>query len=132
MPSQSPLPAVKAHARPSTPPKMPVLGIPLALTSYDETMDWLDARVMARDQVLVSAAAVHLVMVAQEDAEVRDAVLRHTLVLPDGVPLVWAQRALGHRDASRVYGPDLMANYCARSAGTGTTMYLYGGGPGRR
>jgi len=127
MPSQSPLPAVKATTRPSTPPKMPVLGIPLALTSYDEAMDWLDDRVMARDQVLVSAAAVHLVMVAQEDPDVRDAVLNHTLVLPDGVPLVWAQRALGHREASRVYGPDLMAKYLERSVSTGVRHYLYGG-----
>jgi N-acetylglucosaminyldiphosphoundecaprenol N-acetyl-beta-D-mannosaminyltransferase len=109
------------------PPKMPVLGIPLALTSYEGTMDWLDARVMARDQVLVSAAAVHLVMVAQENPDVRDAVLNHTLVLPDGVPLVWAQRALGHREASRVYGPDLMAKYLARSVRTGVRHYLYGG-----
>ncbi|MFL5902976.1 MAG: WecB/TagA/CpsF family glycosyltransferase [Solirubrobacteraceae bacterium] len=106
---------------------MPVLGIPLALTSYEETMDWMDARVTARDRVFLCAAAVHLVMVAQEDPEVREAVLSHDLVLPDGVPLVWAQRALGHTGASRVYGPDLMANYCERSARTGTTMFLYGG-----
>jgi N-acetylglucosaminyldiphosphoundecaprenol N-acetyl-beta-D-mannosaminyltransferase len=40
---------------------------------------------------------------------------------------VWALRALGHRDASRVYGPDLMARYCERSAVTGKRMFLYGG-----
>ncbi len=57
MPSQSPLPAVKATTRPSTPPKMPVLGIPLALTSYDEAMDWLDDRVMARGPSARSATA---------------------------------------------------------------------------
>jgi N-acetylglucosaminyldiphosphoundecaprenol N-acetyl-beta-D-mannosaminyltransferase len=106
---------------------MPVLGIPLALTSYDETMRWMDERVMGRDRVFLSAAAVHLVMVAQEDAAVRDAVLRCTLVVPDGVPLVWAQRALGHREASRVYGPDLMARYLERSVQTGVRHYLYGG-----
>jgi N-acetylglucosaminyldiphosphoundecaprenol N-acetyl-beta-D-mannosaminyltransferase len=106
---------------------MPVLGIPLALTSSEETMEWKDGRVMAREQALVSAAAVHLVMVAQENAEVRDAVMRHTLVVPDGVPLVWAQRALGHSEASRVYGPDLMAKYLERSVTTGVRHYLYGG-----
>jgi N-acetylglucosaminyldiphosphoundecaprenol N-acetyl-beta-D-mannosaminyltransferase len=98
---------------------MPVLGIPLALTSYEETMDWMDARVTAGDRVFLCAAAVHLVMVAQEDPEVREAVLSHDLVLPDGVPLVWAQRALGHREASRVYGPDLMARYFERSVHSG-------------
>ena len=127
MPSQSSLPAASAPTTAATPPKMPVLGIPLALTSYDETMRWMDERVLAHDNVFLSAAAVHLVMVAQEDAAVRDAVLRCTLVVPDGVPLVWAQRALGHREASRVYGPELMARYLERSVQTGVRHYLYGG-----
>ena len=56
-----------------------------------------------------------------------DAVRSLGLVVPDGQPLVWALRALGHRDATRVYGPDLMAAYCAHAARTGTAMYLYGG-----
>src|SRR3954449_2324670 len=65
-------------------------------------------------------------MGSQEDAETRSAVLGCSLAVPDGQPLVWAMRSLGH-DASRVYGPELMARYCERSAKTGTRMYLYGG-----
>jgi N-acetylglucosaminyldiphosphoundecaprenol N-acetyl-beta-D-mannosaminyltransferase len=103
-----------------------VLGIPLALTDYERTSDWLDTIVASRQPAYVTAAAVHLVMVAQEDPETLDAVLNATLAVPDGQPLVWALRALGH-DCSRVYGPELMARYCARSAQTGTRMYLYGG-----
>ena len=103
-----------------------VLGIELAVTDYDGAMDWMDAVVRTRGRAYVSAAAVHLVMVAQEDPDTRRAI-EDALVVPDGVPLVWALRALGHRDATRVYGPELMARYCARSARTGTTMYLYGG-----
>jgi N-acetylglucosaminyldiphosphoundecaprenol N-acetyl-beta-D-mannosaminyltransferase len=104
-----------------------VLGIPLAVTDYERVMDWMDAVVSARTPVILSAAAVHLVMVAQEDDETWEAVRRATTV-PDGQPLVWALRALGYRDASRVYGPDLMARYCERAATrTGTRMFLYGG-----
>jgi N-acetylglucosaminyldiphosphoundecaprenol N-acetyl-beta-D-mannosaminyltransferase len=108
------------------PAKVPILGIPLALTDYDRTMQWIDDMVSARRRGYVSAAAVHLVMVSQEDAETREAVLGCSLTVPDGQPLVWAMRSLGH-DASRVYGPELMARYCERSAKTGTRMYLYGG-----
>ena len=50
-----------------------------------------------------------------------------SLAVPDGQPLVWALHALGHPAATRVYGPDLMAAYCARAARAGTPMYLYGG-----
>jgi N-acetylglucosaminyldiphosphoundecaprenol N-acetyl-beta-D-mannosaminyltransferase len=75
----------------------------------------------------VTAAAVNLVMSAREDAQTRVAVLGATLAVPDGQPLVWALRALGHARATRVYGPDLMARFCARAASAGTPMYLYGG-----
>ena len=104
-----------------------ILGVPLALTNYERTMDWIDAMVAARQKGYLSAAAVHLVMVAQEDETTRRAVENASLIVPDGQPLVWSLRALGHEDASRVYGPDLMAKYCERSARTGTKMYLYGG-----
>ena len=107
-------------------PRADVLGIPLALTDYEGTMDWMDSTIASGHRACLSAAAVHLVMVAQEDAPTRDAVL-HSMAVPDGQPLVWALRALGHQQASRVYGPELMARFCERSARTGTRMYLYGG-----
>ena len=103
-----------------------MLGVELALTDYEGTMDWMDEVVRRRGRACLTAAAVHLVMVAREDPATARAVDR-ALAVPDGVPLVWALRALGHRQATRVYGPDLMAHYCARAARTGTTMYLYGG-----
>jgi N-acetylglucosaminyldiphosphoundecaprenol N-acetyl-beta-D-mannosaminyltransferase len=107
-------------------PRAEILGVPLALTDYEGAMDWMDAVIAGGHQACLSAAAVHLVMVAQEDDETREAVLR-TMTVPDGQPLVWALRALGHPEASRVYGPDLMARYCERSATTGVRMFLYGG-----
>ena len=107
-------------------PRADVLGIPLALTDYEGTMDWMDSTIASGHRACLSAAAVHLVMVAQEDAPTRDAVLR-SMAVPDGQPLVWALRALGHPQASRIYGPELMARFCERSARTGTRMYLYGG-----
>src|SRR3954470_16548872 len=110
------------------PPVVPVVGVPLALTDYERTMDWMDAAIAHGERAIVTAAAVHLVMVAGEDRATREAIVRDdVLAVPDGQPLVWALRALGHRSASRVYGPDLMAKYCQRSASTGTRMYLYGG-----
>jgi N-acetylglucosaminyldiphosphoundecaprenol N-acetyl-beta-D-mannosaminyltransferase len=90
-------------------------------------IEWIDAMIASGSRGSLSAAAVHLVMLAQEDAEVRRAVLDATLVVPDGQPLVWALRALGHGAATRVYGPELMARYCARAAHSGTPAFLYGG-----
>ncbi len=104
-----------------------MLGVPLAVTDYDAVIAWIDAVIAADARATLSAAAVHLVMRAREDPAVMEAVLATSLVVPDGQPLVWALRALGHRRATRVYGPDLMALYCEHAATTGTAVYLYGG-----
>lgn len=104
-----------------------VLGIPLSVTDYESTLDWIDAMVAARARGYVCVSAVHTVMAAQEDVELRAAVLGADLVVPDGQPLVWALNALGHSLDSRVYGPDLMWKACARAAARGTSFYLYGG-----
>src|SRR5215216_1469041 len=102
-------PAPDVLVRPGLPamPRATVLGTSLALTDYEGAMHWMDEVVSRRERACVTAAAVHLVMVARENAETRAAVDR-SLAVPDGVPLVWALRALGHPQASRVYGPDLM------------------------
>jgi N-acetylglucosaminyldiphosphoundecaprenol N-acetyl-beta-D-mannosaminyltransferase len=90
-------------------------------------LDWMQGVIASNGRAYVTAAAVNLVMSAREDPDTRSAVLGATLAVPDGQPLVWALRALGNARATRVYGPDLMAGFCARAAADGTPMYLYGG-----
>jgi N-acetylglucosaminyldiphosphoundecaprenol N-acetyl-beta-D-mannosaminyltransferase len=104
-----------------------VLGVPLAVSDYDEIVAWMDAIVASGARGWLTAAAVNLVMSAHDDPTTMRAVLGATLAVPDGQPLVWALRLLGHARATRVYGPDLMAHYCAHAASTGTPIYLYGG-----
>jgi N-acetylglucosaminyldiphosphoundecaprenol N-acetyl-beta-D-mannosaminyltransferase len=69
----------------------------------------------------------HGLLWARRDPAVRAAERAATLVLPDGMPLVWLARIAGARDAERVYGPDLMA---AVMAGPALRHALIGGAPG--
>jgi N-acetylglucosaminyldiphosphoundecaprenol N-acetyl-beta-D-mannosaminyltransferase len=108
-------------------PAQDVLGIPLALTSYDGTLDWIDDAVAAGVRSYICVAAVHTVMASHEDPALRQAVLDADFTVPDGQPLVWAMNLLGHDLSSRVYGPELMDRACARAARTGQRFYLYGG-----
>jgi N-acetylglucosaminyldiphosphoundecaprenol N-acetyl-beta-D-mannosaminyltransferase len=112
---------------PSPPPRAEILGIPLAISDYGEVVEWMYATIAAGARGYVTAAAVNLVMSAREQPDTLEAVLGATLAVPDGMPLVWALRALGHRRATRVYGPDLMLAFCAQAAAEGTPIYLYGG-----
>lgn len=127
MPPAHTPPASSVPAAPAPPPRAEILGIPLAISDYEEVLDWMDAMIVANSRGYVTAAAVNLVMSAREEPETLAATLAATLAVPDGMPLVWALHALGHVRATRVYGPDLMAAFCARAARNGTPMYLYGG-----
>src|SRR5919108_491636 len=121
-------PARPAATAPALPPTGDVLGVPLALTDYERTLDWIDAAVESGHRGYLCVAATHTVMAAQEDPGLRQAVVAADFTVADGQPLVWALKALGHDVDDRVYGPELMDRACARAARTGRRFYLYGGG----
>ena len=49
------------------------------------------------------------------------------LVLPDGMPIVWALRRLGYRQQQRVSGPDIMLALCQKAVQYELPIGLYGG-----
>jgi N-acetylglucosaminyldiphosphoundecaprenol N-acetyl-beta-D-mannosaminyltransferase len=104
-----------------------VIGVPLAMTTYDGAMDVMDGMIARREPGYVCAVAVHAVTVAQRDPEMRAALLGSTLTVPDGMPLVWAANLLGENLPHRVYGPELMRRYTRRCAEKGHRVWLYGG-----
>jgi N-acetylglucosaminyldiphosphoundecaprenol N-acetyl-beta-D-mannosaminyltransferase len=71
-----------------------------------------------------------MVMEAYDAPEYQGMVNRAHLVTPDGVPLVWSLRMLGHSDASRVYGPDLTPELLRAAAAHEIPVAFYGGSPG--
>jgi N-acetylglucosaminyldiphosphoundecaprenol N-acetyl-beta-D-mannosaminyltransferase len=97
------------------------------MIDYEGAMDAMDAMVASRTRGYVCAVAVHAVMVAQHDAEMRAALMGSSLTVPDGMPLVWAANMLGENLPNRVYGPELMKRYTARCAERGHRVWLYGG-----
>jgi N-acetylglucosaminyldiphosphoundecaprenol N-acetyl-beta-D-mannosaminyltransferase len=69
---------------------------------------------------------VHLFVTARHEDEVRRALAGAALAFPDGWPVAWLQRRLGHSSAMRVAGPDLMARVIADGRGFGVRHFLLG------
>jgi N-acetylglucosaminyldiphosphoundecaprenol N-acetyl-beta-D-mannosaminyltransferase len=108
-------------------PTRRILGTDIAITDYEQAMNAMDGLIERREPGIVCAVAVHAVTVGYEDAEMRESLQRATLVLPDGMPVVWAAKLLGERLHDRVYGPELMLRYSDRCAERGHRVWLYGG-----
>jgi N-acetylglucosaminyldiphosphoundecaprenol N-acetyl-beta-D-mannosaminyltransferase len=107
--------------------KRALLGVPIAMTDYEQAMDVMDGMVARREKGYVCAVAVHALTVGYKDPEMKRALLGSTLVVPDGMPLVWAANVLGENLPNRVYGPELMRRYSMRCATQGHRVWLYGG-----
>jgi N-acetylglucosaminyldiphosphoundecaprenol N-acetyl-beta-D-mannosaminyltransferase len=123
-------PEGSVHPRPTPidpPSTVDVVGVPLALVDYEQTLGWIDAMVAGRQRGYVCVCNVHTVMASGEDRQLRSALDSSSLNVPDGQPLVWAINALGYSLRTRVYGPELMSQACAQAAVTGQRFYLYGG-----
>jgi N-acetylglucosaminyldiphosphoundecaprenol N-acetyl-beta-D-mannosaminyltransferase len=72
----------------------------------------------------------HHVVLLQQDALLREIYEHAFLVVPDGVPLLWAAALLGMHLPGRVNGTDLFEALCARAAQEGLRVFLLGGREG--
>lgn len=75
----------------------------------------------------VCVATVHMVMEGHDNGKFLGVVNNAALVTPDGMPLVWALKFLGIKNAERVYGPTLTPVVCQLAAENGVPVGFYGG-----
>lgn len=103
------------------------------------TLLCLDVKIVKKELVIETIAAlmkkgggsicfatVHMTMEAYDDASYRAVVNSADLVVPDGMPLVWMQRRLGHPEAARVRANDLMMAALSWAAENGFSVGFYG------
>ena len=107
-----------------------VLGVRVSAFDLDRAVEEMAAAIAAGERRMVSTCPVYTLMQGHERAEVRAALNGADWVTPDGMPVVWALKALGAGGAGRVYGPDLMLALSALSTKRGWGQYYLGGAPG--
>lgn len=104
-----------------------ILRLRVDATRYEDATQRVLAWAQAGDSCYVCAANVHMAMEVYDSPEFANVVNNSALVTADGMPLVWALRALGIKDASRTYGPTLTLHVGKAAASQGVPIGLYGG-----
>lgn len=110
-------------------PWINLLGMRLSALNLDRAAERIEAAVEGGEGGYVCIRDAHGVVKCHHDAALKAVHNRALLVTPDGMPLVWALRLSGHRDADRVYGPDLMLALFDRGRQRGLRHFLYGATP---
>ncbi len=107
----------------------PVLGMKVSWTDYRHAVDLVILWAQQRASKYVCVATVNNVMESYDSERFQAVMNEADLVTPDGMPVVWALRWLGHKKATRVYGPDLTQVVLAQAAANGIPVGFYGGAP---
>ena len=107
-----------------------VLGVGISVLNLRTALAAIAAAVRERRKGYICVTGVHGVMEAQDDDGFKKILNAAFLCTPDGMPMVWAGKLDGHREMTRVYGPDLMLDVCAWSETSGAKHFFYGGADG--
>jgi len=107
------------------PDRVPVVGIPISVTSNGELLELLDRRPTERATV-IAFCNVHSVMTARRQPEVAAALVAADVTAPDGMPVAWGLRAAGYANQPRVAGPTFMESALREGVNAGWSHFFYG------
>ena len=115
-----------------------VLGAPIDAVSWSDALSTISAWATNSESRVVCICNVHSVVTASQDAAFGRVVQEADMATPDGAPVAWMLRRLGHAGQQRINGPDLMWRYCEARQGmdsrlrgndgtaNGSGIFLYG------
>ena len=106
--------------------RIAILGVPIDNLSMDETIEAMDRLIESDGFHQVATANVDFLMKAIGDDQLMDILHRCDLVLPDGMPLVWASRFMGTPLKERVTGADLLPRLAELSQRKQRRLFLLG------
>ncbi len=107
-----------------------VLGVPFDRVDQRAAMRRIAELASSEGFHLVVTGNPELVVAAQRSPELLEVVWSASLVVADGVGVVWASRRLGDPLPERVAGVELMQALCGWAASEGRPVFLLGGRPG--
>ncbi len=111
--------------------RVQLLGVGVSPIDLESAIGTIERWVSHDDRAqYICVATANSLVETRYDEVFRDIHTRASLVIPDGMPLVWLSWLLGYTQTGRVCGPDLMLRIFERSPLNGLRHYFYGGRPG--
>lgn len=108
-------------------PSKNILKMHVDITSYNDVSKLVIEWIKLSGSRYICLANVHMCMETYDDLNLLEVVNQADLVVPDGRPLVWALRRLGHECVSQVRGSDLFIILCKEADKQGIPIGFYGG-----
>lgn len=106
-----------------------ICGVWVDNVTMEKTLDYMSEFIQDGLAHYIVTPNVDHIVLARQDAEFAEAYQRADLVIPDGMPLIWASKILGQPLAERVTGSDLLPRACEMAALKGYKLFFLGSTP---
>lgn len=98
--------------------------------TMQKTIDEIEELIKKRESSYIVTPNVAHIVSLQKDKELEKIYQEASLVIPDGMPLLWGAKILGRPLKERVAGSDLLPAFCEVAAKKGYKLFFLGAGPG--
>jgi len=106
--------------------RVAILGVAIDNLTMHQVLDAVESQIAKGGFHQIATANADFIANSVRDEELREVLSGCDIVLPDGMPLVWASRFLGARLGERVAGADLVPRLTKLSAERGYRIFLLG------
>jgi N-acetylglucosaminyldiphosphoundecaprenol N-acetyl-beta-D-mannosaminyltransferase len=103
-----------------------ILGVPIDNVTMQQALQAIEQGVREKGFHQIATANVDFLINSIHDLELKEILSDCFLVLPDGMPLVWASRLMGTSLKERVSGADLVPKLIELAAHRGYSLFLLG------
>ena len=110
--------------------KVAILDVNVDSVKMTEAIDIVEKLMDAKKPSFIATANAEMIMMADQDEELKRILNHADLVVPDGAGTVWAARHLGVPMPERVAGYDLTQHLLARAPQTKKRVFFFGSAPG--
>lgn len=110
--------------------KINICNIKINNISMQEAIERIELLFEKNEQAIVVTPNIDHIIKLQRDEEFRKIYEEASLVLCDGVPLIWASKFLGNLIKERINGTDLFVRLCKVASEKKYKLFFLGGRPG--
>ncbi|MCF6097219.1 WecB/TagA/CpsF family glycosyltransferase [Thermovorax subterraneus] len=110
--------------------RIEILGVPLDKVTLEQAAQEVERMLDEGNTKVIVTPNAEIIMAAQKNPALKNAIAASDLILPDGIGVVIASKIIGNPLPERIAGFDLMVKMLKIAAIRGLSIFLLGGKPG--